>query len=219
VDVLDAIQSGRLGPLVEFLPSATVEDLRAILREDDLSSMGERTMQRTTAHWLAIRHWATIAPASAWEYALSRDREGGGSGDFLTVTGAVFTTWVRHDPAGAWQAFGQLTAAARAAVGRAAAGADEALGDEIIARFPQHYWQLERSRQLYGRKRTQDDCQRLADAAISGNAGRSAYDVTEAFRGWRQPAWKMWRSRRCAFRTPPCAARLWRAWRRSIRNA
>ena len=45
---------------MEFLPQATVADLQAILREDDMASLGERSMQRTTAHWLALRHWAAM---------------------------------------------------------------------------------------------------------------------------------------------------------------
>lgn len=124
-DVLDSIHTGRIGPLVEFLPQATVADLQAILREDDMASLGERSMQRTTAHWLALRHWAAIEPSSAWQYAGSRDNESP-SYDFRLVSSLVFSVWAKSDPGAAWPALASLDVARRAQVANGIAVLDRA---------------------------------------------------------------------------------------------
>lgn len=178
VDVLDSIAAGRLGPLVEFFPQATERDLRAILREDDLSGMGERSMERSTAHWLATRHWATIQPAGAWEYALSREHER----EFRPMAGVVFHEWTKRDAAAAWQALANLSPPKRLAVGRAVAAANETLGEEFLTRYPEYFWVIDHIRQQYGKDRGLAKSRRIADEALQGRMVARAYEVTAAFR-------------------------------------
>ena len=71
-EVLESILADRLAPLVEYLPQASVADLRAIMAEDDLGDLSEGMGSFGTAHDLAARRWVEIEPAAAFAYGLSR---------------------------------------------------------------------------------------------------------------------------------------------------
>lgn len=101
-EVLESIQTGRLGPLVEFLPQARVADLQAIIAEDDIASMGEGSEGFGTAHGLAMHRWAEIDPTGALAYAVRRDKEGSVSGE---LSSGVMLVWMRSEPRVAANAF------------------------------------------------------------------------------------------------------------------
>ncbi len=175
-DVLDSIHTGRLGPLVEFLPGATVADLQAILREDDLAALGERSMERTTAHWLALRHWAAIEPATAWEYAGSRDNES--LGHVRLVSSLVFSLWAKSDPGAAWPALASLSVAHRAQVANSIALLDPSLAEEILTRYPEHFWQMA----SYIDQHTSGKESRIVDAVVrGGSTGLRSGEIAAAF--------------------------------------
>lgn len=88
-ELLESIQAQRLGPLIEFLPRATVADRRAIIAEDDIASHGEGSGRYRAAHTLAVQRWAEIDPAGAFAYGKARDIEGGFHG-VGAVTRMVF---------------------------------------------------------------------------------------------------------------------------------
>ena len=92
-ELLESIQAGRLGPLVEFLPQASAADLRAIIAEDDIGMYGETDAQDDygAARNLALDRWVEVDPQGAFQFAVLD----GGGGDLQ----AVVTHWLRSDPA------------------------------------------------------------------------------------------------------------------------
>ncbi len=130
-EVLESIQAGRLGPLLEFLPQTTVADLRAIIAEDDTASRGEGSWMFGAAHGLAMRRWTEIEPESALRYAIQRDQEGVISGE---LSSAVMAVWMRIDFPAASKAFLSLPVPDRLWIVRHIA--EPQIGDHLLALDP-----------------------------------------------------------------------------------
>ncbi|GAA5131527.1 sigma-70 family RNA polymerase sigma factor [Luteolibacter yonseiensis] len=139
-EVLETIQAGRFAPLVEFLPTAKVSDLQAIIDEDDYVSLeGEGGDHFGTARNMALRRWAEIDPEGAFSFAITRERNRRGLGDVQEV----FNVWCASDPSAAATAYGALSVRDQVSIIRSV---DEPAGDFLAARFPRVAWALEEQR-------------------------------------------------------------------------
>ncbi|GAA5131543.1 sigma-70 family RNA polymerase sigma factor [Luteolibacter yonseiensis] len=124
VDVLESIQAGQLAPLIEFLPHATVADLRAIMAEDDLRDLSEGSGTFGTAHGLAALRWVEMDPVNAFEYGVSRS-------DRLATR--MLERWMTMDGAAAEVAFRSLSADTRQLLARNMVTQNNRIADALAA--------------------------------------------------------------------------------------
>lgn len=139
-EVLESIFAGRLAPLVEFLPQATVADLRAIMAEDDLGDLSEGMGSFGTAYNLAARRWVELEPAAAFDYGFSRSS---------ALGTRMFARWMEIDRKGAVEAFLALPAVDRQTLARGLARRDDDTADQLAALDPVGAWVVEDERRLY----------------------------------------------------------------------
>ncbi len=139
-DVLDSIHCGRVLPLLEFLPQATVADLQAFLREDDMSGLSERSTGRRPTDRLVLARWVALDAAGAWKYALSRDKDN--NGFTFPLAAYAFAVWAKQDATAAWNALAALSRSERKELAGALPDRDSALAEEMITRYPEVYWDL-----------------------------------------------------------------------------
>jgi len=137
-EVLETIQAGRIGPLIEFLPTATIADLRAIIAEDDFSGLGEGSGSHGIAHSLAMQRWTEIDPPSAFDYALRRDHEN--TGGSLNRSAAVIARWKAADYPAAITAYRQLPPHHRRSLAESMVQTDPDLAAELAAMDPEVKW-------------------------------------------------------------------------------
>jgi len=140
-DVLETIQAGRFAPLVEFLPTAKVSDLKAIIYEDDyVSGESESGDHFGTARNLAFRRWAEIDPEGALRSALTRENDDPGLGDLQEV----FKVWCGMDQAAASAAYRTLSVRNQVEIITAV---DDRTADYLAAACPQVAWALQEKRE------------------------------------------------------------------------
>lgn len=149
-DVLESIQTGHFKPLIDFLPKATVADLRAILAEDDLSGLGEGSGSFRPTREIALRRWTELDPAGAFKYGVSRDREC--TGYRRVTTAVVITDWLRADATAALNAYGVLPAEERLMLVDTVMVNDPDTAVRLMANDPvvrrETEWKIEEQRQL-----------------------------------------------------------------------
>jgi RNA polymerase sigma factor (sigma-70 family) len=135
-EVLESIRAGRLGPLVDFLPRATPSDLRAIVSEEDFS-IGEGSPPGKEAHDIAFRHWTESDPATAFAWAVPRDRENTGGGMGRTVE--AMKAWMQKDRGAADAALQTLSASDRRQI---ISSLRHNNGDPSANDYPERQWDL-----------------------------------------------------------------------------
>jgi RNA polymerase sigma-70 factor (ECF subfamily) len=171
-DVLETIQAGRLGPLVEFLPQATVADLQAIIAEDDIYQYGETDGKDHfgTARNLALLQWAEKDPAGAFQHAKARDYDA--QGFWLGDTAAVLSRWLKSDPAAAAKAISAIPLIDRAELAREFIRSHSALADDLAAACPNLAWMVAEQRDnpnaLPNRVLTLEDAERVLATVLNG---------------------------------------------------
>lgn len=134
-EVLESIQAGRLGALIDFLPTATPADLQAVLAEDNLVYMGEGSPPPTEARQLALRHWAAIDPRGAFTWAQWRDSLTGGS--IAPDSALVLAEWMRTDSAAALAAFASLSPPGRGPLASALVEIDDEAAGRLLDSHPE----------------------------------------------------------------------------------
>jgi len=193
-DVLESIRAGRLGPLVDFLPRATPSDLRAIVNEEDFS-IGEGSPPGKDAHDIAFRHWSESDPATAFAWAVPRDRESVGGG--LPRTSRAFSAWLRKDRAAAVAAFEALPLADRSRLVASLSRDNAALADDLVQQHPELLWDLAMSRSWSNEPKLDDSTakerdEKLMAAILAGERepGSTDRSVTDVFTrlAFRNPA-------------------------------
>lgn len=139
-DVLETIVAGRLAPLVEFLPKATVADLRAIMAEDDIGDLSEGMGSFGTAHDLAARRWVELESGAAFSYGHSRS---------TPLATRMLAHWLELDRKAAADAFLALPKVDRISMGREMVLTDEDQADHLAAIDPAIAWAIEEERSYY----------------------------------------------------------------------
>ena len=139
-DILETIQAGRFGPLVEFLPKATVTDLQAIIAEDDFYSFGEQDgiEHFGTARNMALLRWAEIDPEGAFRFGINRDLEQGGFR--LGDSTAVLAKWLQADTKAAAKAFENLPGRRRVELMRELVDLNRDAAAALAAALPRLAW-------------------------------------------------------------------------------
>ena len=136
-EVLESIQAGRLLPLVEFLPQATVSDLRAIIAEDDLSGLAERMGDFGSAHGLAVQRWAEVDPSGALTYGISRSTD---------ISTAVLAKWLMTDRDNAATAYLALSMRNRRRILDSMVTKNDAVAGQLAALDPGLAWIVDEAR-------------------------------------------------------------------------
>lgn len=136
-EVLESVLAGRFAPLIEFLPKATVADLRAIMAEDDIGELAEGMGGFGAAHDLAVRRWVEIEPAAAFEYGLGRSTR---------LAARMLARWMETDPRGAASAFLDLPVYDRQELLGVMAPQDDEIAGELAAISPDIAWIVEEHR-------------------------------------------------------------------------
>ncbi|HWB02844.1 MAG TPA: sigma-70 family RNA polymerase sigma factor [Verrucomicrobiales bacterium] len=173
-DVLEAIQCGRLGPLIEFLPKATVADLRAIIAEDDISGLGEGSGYRRLAHWLALKYWMELDPPRAFAYGVDRDQEN--TGHSMPVSSMMLAKWMHSDSSAALKAFAALPPGERSILAGEMAREDETVASQLVAAHPEVFWDVES-----GRKPAPPEDERMVSALLAGDRSVDDARIIDAF--------------------------------------
>ncbi|MES2705706.1 MAG: sigma-70 family RNA polymerase sigma factor [Verrucomicrobiota bacterium] len=172
-EVLESIQAGRLGPLIDFLPTATPADLRSVLAEDDRVHLSEGSPPPGEARKMALRHWTDIDPAGAFAWAFQRD--GLASGLILPDSAVVLAAWMRSDPAAASAAFAAVPLPDRSPLASGLVEED----DEMAGRLPESHPEIfaavtaarsHRREKPAGSARPGPEQERLTAAVVAGTA-------------------------------------------------
>jgi RNA polymerase sigma factor (sigma-70 family) len=190
-EVLESIRAGRLGPLVDFLPRATPSDLRAIVSEEDFS-IGEGSPPGKDAHDIAFRHWTESDPATAFAWAVLRDRENTAGGMGRTVE--AMKAWMQKDRDAANTALQTLSASDRRQI---LSSLRHNNGDPSAKDYPERQWDLamENYHQAqYATLNSPERDEKLIAAILAGERepGSTHRSVTDVFT-------------RLAFRNPSAA--------------
>lgn len=164
-EVLESIMARRLAPLVEFLPKATVADLRAIMAEDDIGDLSEGMGSFETAHNLAARRWAEIEPAAALDYGLSRS---------TPLAARMLARWMELDRSGAASGFLALHEVDRRNVAEVMVRVNDEVASQLAAIDPEAAWVVAEQHSLY------------PDAAMK--AGKSAQWIADMLASKDEPA-------------------------------
>ncbi|MCW1920972.1 sigma-70 family RNA polymerase sigma factor [Luteolibacter arcticus] len=138
--VLESILAGRLAPLVEFLPQATVADLRAIMAEDDIGDLSEGMGTFGTAYNLAARRWVELKPASAFEYGLDRSS---------SLATRMLVRWLEIDSKAAAAAFLAMPSVDRQTLARDILRQNDDVAGLLAAIDPSVAWAIEDEGHLY----------------------------------------------------------------------
>ena len=183
-EILETIQAGRFAPLVEFLPNATVADLRAIIAEDDFYEYGETDGKEHfgTARNLALLRWTEIDPEGAFRFGNARDKDQGGY--FLGDSAAVLAKWLQADPGAAAKALGTLPVRDRIEL---AGMIDSDAANLLAAADPRLAWVVaERHDSLAPVANSPADAERILAGFLSGGqrnepTSNESYWICEAF--------------------------------------
>lgn len=168
-EVLETIQAGRLGPLVEFLPNATVADLKAIIAEDDVYQYGETDGKDHfgTARNLALLHWAEVDPEGAFQQALARDYDA--QGFWLGDTAAVLSRWLKSDPTAAAKAIKGIPLIDRAELVKAFLSYCPEMTAELTTACPKFAWMIDEDSDQTKAPATLEDAEQVLAALLDGS--------------------------------------------------
>ena len=169
-DVLESIMARRLAPLIEFLPKATVADLRAIMAEDDIGDLSEGMGSFQTAHDLAARRWVELDPVAAFQYGLSRS---------TPLATRMLARWMETDPKGATDAFLALPGLDRRNLAEDMVQTNDDIASRLAAIDPEAAWVVADQRSLYPdpAMKAERAGRRIA-AMIAGHEPPPAADIT-----------------------------------------
>ncbi|HWB02842.1 MAG TPA: sigma-70 family RNA polymerase sigma factor [Verrucomicrobiales bacterium] len=174
-DVLESVQCERIGPLIDYLPRATVADLRALIAEDEPAGS-----HVSTARWLALKRWAEVDPAGGFDYCLAQERER--IGYSMPFTTMMLAKWMRADSAGARKAFAALPFVDRSRLAADMVLEDETLADQLVAAHSNLFWAVESQRTQYpdvARQAAMDE--RIIAAALQRGGDAESQPFFDAF--------------------------------------
>lgn len=179
-EVLESLQAGQLGPFLDFLPTASAADLKAVLLEDNRVGLSEGAPPDSTARLLALRHWAATDPAAAFAWAYQRD--GMTSGLILPDSALTLSVWMRSDPAAALAAFADLPFPDRGPLASAMVDLDDEMAGRLLDVHPEVFQEITSTR-AFRQTVKSEDANKIVEGILAGsrNPGWQDEAILRAF--------------------------------------